>query len=70
MKNAHGRVIHLVKLQTESITPPWGFSRFLNCTNGNKSRKASQFKHVTKVLKTKNIEIDSLLRHHQECKLR
>ena len=29
--------------QKESNTPPWVFSRFLNCTNGTKSRKASDF---------------------------
>ena len=27
---------------TKSNTPPWLFSRFLNCTNGTKSRDASQ----------------------------
>ena len=26
---------------TKSNTPPWVFSRFLNCTNGTKSRNAS-----------------------------
>ena len=26
---------------TKSNTPPWVFLRFLNCTNGTKSRKAS-----------------------------
>ena len=46
-KNIHGGVLLLVKLQaeactfTKSNTPPWVFSRFLNCTNGTKSRKAS-----------------------------
>ena len=54
VKNAHEEVLHLVKLQTKacnftkftrSNTPPWVFSRFLNCANGTKSRKAS---HILK----------------------
>ena len=28
-------------LQTKINTPPWVFSRFLNCTNATKSRNAS-----------------------------
>ena len=45
-KNTHGGVLLLVKLQakacnlTKSNTPPWVFSRFLNITNGTKSRNA------------------------------
>ena len=49
MKNTHRGVLLLVILQaeasnfTKSNTPPWVFfSRFLNCTNDTKSRKASQ----------------------------
>ena len=43
VKNAHGGVLLLVKLQafTKSNTPPWAFSYFLNCKNGTKSRNAS-----------------------------
>ena len=47
MKNTHGGVLLLVKMQalacnfTKSNTPPWMFLRFLNCTIGTKSRKAS-----------------------------
>ena len=46
MKNTHGGVLLLVKLLkacnfTKSNTPPWVFSRFLNCINGTKSRKTS-----------------------------
>ena len=58
VKNTHGGVLLLVKLQasvssfTKSNTPPRVFSRFLNCTNGTKSRKVSQifygYLHVTK----------------------
>ena len=51
LKNTHVGPLFLVKLQaeacnfTESNTPPWvfllqRFSRFLNCTNGTKSRNA------------------------------
>ena len=32
---------------TESNTHPWCFSLFLNCTNGTKSRKASQISIAT-----------------------
>ena len=41
VKKSHGGGLILVKLQasacniTKSNTPPWAFSRFLNCTNGN-----------------------------------
>ena len=47
LKNTHGGVLLLVKLQTsacnftKSNAPPWVFSRFLNCTNSTKSRIAS-----------------------------
>ena len=47
VKNTQGGVLLLVKLQalgsnfTESNTPPWVFSRFLNCANGTKLRIAS-----------------------------
>ena len=38
---------------TKKNTPPWVFSRFLNCANGTKSRKASQMYliWVSKILK-------------------
>ena len=35
-KNTHGGVLIF-----KSNTPPWVFSRFSNCTKGNKLRKAS-----------------------------
>ena len=44
VKNTHGGVLLSIKLAcnfTKSNTPPWVFSRFLNCTNSTKSRKAS-----------------------------
>ena len=50
VKNTHGGVLILVKLQAEACNftkgniPPWVFSRFLNCTNGTKSRNAPQNK--------------------------
>ena len=56
VKNTHGEVIVLLKLQTsacnftKSITPPWVFSPFLNCTNSTKSRKASQIFILPKTL--------------------
>ena len=37
VKNTNGGVLLLAK----SNTPPWVFSRFLNCKNGTKSRNAS-----------------------------
>ena len=46
VKNTHGRVLILVKLQAEALTLleltllHGYFSRFLNCTNGTKSRNA------------------------------
>ena len=48
MKNTHGGVLLLVKNQakacnfTSSNTRPWEFFTFFNCTNGNKSYKASE----------------------------
>ena len=48
VKNTHGGVVILVKLQAKACnftkinTLPSIFSRFLNCTNGTKSRNASQ----------------------------
>ena len=48
MKNIHGVVLLLVKLQdfiacnfTKSNTPLWEFSTFWNCTNGIKLRRTS-----------------------------
>ena len=47
VKNTHGRVLILVKLQAKACTfkkintTPWVFLTFLNCANGAKSRKAS-----------------------------
>ena len=53
VKSTHGGVLLLVKLQafaiSKSNTPLWMFSRFLNCTNGTKSRKASHF-HLFELL--------------------
>ena len=50
VKNTHGGVLPLVQLQAKKpatllkVTLLHGcFSRFLNCANGNKSRKASHF---------------------------
>ena len=46
MKNTHGGVLILVKLQasarnfTKINTPPWVFFTFLNCTNASKSHNA------------------------------
>ena len=41
VKNAHGGVLFVVKLQaSKSRTPPWVFFTFLNFTNGTKSCKA------------------------------
>ena len=45
--NMHGGVLLLVKLQalpsnfTKSNSPPWVFSRFLNCANGTTLGKVS-----------------------------
>ena len=47
VKNTHGGVLLLVKLQAEasltSNTPPWVFFTFLNCTNGTKLRKRHKY---------------------------
>ena len=51
VKNTHGGVMILVKLQasacsfTEINTPPWVYFMFLNCTNGTKSRNGP---HISK----------------------
>ena len=50
VKNTREGLILLVKLQdlacncTKINTPPWVFSRFLNCTNGTKTCKASHIR--------------------------
>ena len=47
VKNTHGGLLLLVKLQAKSLqlylnnTPPWVFFTFLICKNATKSRKAS-----------------------------
>ena len=42
VKNIHGGVLILVKLQAEvALLHDGCFSRFLNCTNGTKARNAS-----------------------------
>ena len=49
VKNTHGGVLILVKLQGLKLTLPHGcFSSFLNCTNDIKSRNAShiQYKRI------------------------
>ena len=48
VKNTHGGVLLLVKLQALlKVTLLHGsFSRFLNCTNGTKSHKTSQTCHL------------------------
>ena len=49
----HGGVLPLVTLQAEANnTPPWMFSRFLNCTKRTKLRKAS---HVIAHLHIRNV---------------
>ena len=56
VKNTHRGMLLLVKLQASAcnFTLPHGyFSRFLNCINGTKSRKAPQY--VRWKLKTKNL---------------
>ena len=37
---------------TKSTTPPWCFLRFLNCTNGTKSRKALQIKYLGNITRS------------------
>ena len=55
VKNAHGGVLLLLKLQvTKSNTPPWAFLTFFNCTNGTKLRKAS---HIS----NQSINLESLM---------
>ena len=50
-KNTHGEVLLLVKLQALKVTLPYCcFLRFLNCTNGTKSRKASHIILANKVI--------------------
>ena len=52
VKNTHGGVLILVKLQALSLkrTLLHGcFSRFLNSTNGTKSRKASHMSNVCEI---------------------
>ena len=46
VKNVHGGVLILVKLQASGKInpPPWVFFTFLNCTNGTKLRKAPQIR--------------------------
>ena len=45
VKSTHGGVLLLVKFQTfKSNTPPWVFSRFLNCANGTKACNASHIR--------------------------
>ena len=57
LKNTHGMVILLFKLQVEvsnfnkSITLPWMFLRFSNYTNGTKLRKTLHLNHRTKTFK-------------------
>ena len=52
VKNTHGGVLILVKLQAEAWnctkinTPPWVLSLFLNCRNGTKSRNASHMQCI------------------------
>ena len=43
VKNTNGGVLLLLQMQafTKSNTPLWVFLRFLNCSDGNKSRNAS-----------------------------
>ena len=60
MKNTNGGVSILVKLQAEACnftkinTPPWVFSRFLNCTNAIKSRNAQHIWVNKEMLKYSN----------------
>ena len=52
VKNTHGRILILVKLQAKACnftkinTPPWVFFMFLNCTNSTKSRNKSQIRSL------------------------
>ena len=56
VKSTHGEVLLLVASNfTKSDTPPCVFFTFLNCTNGNKSRKASHM-----LIQWSNIELTCL----------
>ena len=52
LKSTHGGVLFSVKLQaeacnfTKSISSPWVFFLFSNCTNGTKLRNASYFIYI------------------------
>ena len=52
VKNTHGGVLLLPFNLTKCNTPPWVFSRFLNCTNGSKSCKTS---HIFSILLERRI---------------
>ena len=57
LKNTHGGVLILVKLPAtllKSTLLHGCFSRFLNCTNGTKSRSAS---HIPNVPKPQNLDL-------------
>ena len=57
VKNTHGGVLLLVKLQAKVYnfnkinTPPWVFSRFFNCIDDTKLHKASQVIFVPSKIK-------------------
>ena len=56
VKNTHGGVLISVKLQALKLTLFHGcFSRFVNCTNGIKSRNASQMFDCSKTFLMKNV---------------
>ena len=50
MKNTHGEVLLLVKLQAKVTLLDGCFSRFLNCANDIKLRKTSQMFGITFLL--------------------
>ena len=61
VKNTHGGVILLVKLQfcfTKSNTPSSVFSRFLNCANGAKSRNL----FIGKLIASDKFILDTVLK--------
>ena len=63
VKNTHGKVLRLVKLQALELTLHGFFSRFLNCTDGTKLRKASHIKSSQLTYSAKHyIEIVSFRR--------
>ena len=68
LKNTHGGVLILVKLQAEALKLTllhWCFSRFLNCTNGNKLRNAPQIcQNGTETLQTAKIYEYSTTLYH------